>query len=80
MDELVLPLVYEGEDLELPLKMYTYGYTFRVEVLIGEQAVIFEPDEEGSYRALVGPEQVEKNKTLSKGLLQAIAGALEKLR
>jgi hypothetical protein len=73
MDELLLPLTYGGQELELPLKMYAYGYTFRVEVLIGETAVIFEPDEEGSYRALA-------DKAVSVGLLQAIAQALEKLR
>jgi len=80
MDELVLPITYAGEDIELPLTMYAYGYTFRVEILIGETQVIFEPDEEGSYRALISAEQVEKNKTLNRGLLQAIAEALEKLR
>jgi hypothetical protein len=80
MDELVLPITFGGEDIELPLKMYTYGYTFRVEVLIGETSVVFEPDEEGNYRALVDGGQIETNKTLSKGLLQAIAEALEKLR
>jgi hypothetical protein len=73
MDELLLPVNYNGEDLELPVKMYPYGYTFRVEVLIGEAAVIFEPDEEGSYRALT-------DKAISMGLLRAVAEALEKLR
>jgi hypothetical protein len=80
MDELLLPLTYQGEEVELPVKMYAYGYTFRVEVMIGEITVIFEPDEEGSYRALVHPEQVEKNKMPSRELLQAIVEALEKLR
>jgi hypothetical protein len=73
MDELTLPLSYGGEELELPLKMYAYGYTFRVEVLIGETAVIFEPDEEGSYRALA-------DKAVNVGLLWATVGVLEKLR
>jgi hypothetical protein len=73
MDELTLPLSYGGEELELPLKMYAYGYTFRVEVLIGETTVIFEPDEEGSYRALA-------DKAVNVGLLWATVGVLEKLR
>jgi hypothetical protein len=72
MDELVLPVNYNGEELKLPVKMYAYGYTFRVEVLIGEAVVIFEPDEEGSYRALA-------DKAIAVGLLQAVAVALEKL-
>lgn len=73
MEELVLPLVYGGRDLELPLKVYAYGYTFRVDVSIGDTVVIFEPDEEGSYRAL-------GDKMINAGLLKAIAEALEKLR
>jgi hypothetical protein len=80
MDDLTLPAYYNGEELELPVRMYAYGYTFRVEVLVGETAVIFEPDEEGSYRALVDAGEMEKNKSLSRGLLQAVAEALEKLR
>jgi hypothetical protein len=79
MDELVLPLTYGGEDMELPLKMYAYGYTFRAEVMVEYMAVIFEPDEEGNYRALVNLDQLEKDKTLNRGLLQAIAEALEKI-
>ena len=80
MDESTLPVIYKGEELELPIQMYPYGYTFRVEVLVGEIAVIYEPDEEGSYRALVSPEQAEKDKSVNRDLLQAIAEALEKLR
>ncbi len=80
MDELVLPLKYGGGEMDLPLKMYAYGYTFRVEVWIGSSVVIFEPDEEGHYRALVEAGHIEKNKALSRELLQAIAEALEKLR
>ena len=72
MDELLLPINYKGEALELPVKMYNYGYTFRVDVLIGEAVVIFEPDEEGSYRALA-------DKTVNVALLRVIAEALEKL-
>lgn len=80
MDELTLPLIFDGKEMELPLQMYAYGYTFRVKVLFGETEVIFEPDEEGSYRALVDPGQIDENKMLNPRLLQATAEALEKLR
>ena len=80
MDELVLPLTFNGEEIELPVRMYGYGYTFRVEVKIGESVIIFEPDEEGSYRALVTPEQMANSNDLNVGLLRTIAEALEKLR
>jgi len=73
MDELLLPVVYEGEELEFPVMMYPYGYTFRIEVKVGETVVIFEPDEEGSYRALA-------DKAVNLDLLKAIADKLEKLK
>jgi len=76
----MLPVNINGEELEFPVRMYAYGYTFRVEVLVGETVVIFEPDDEGSYRALVDAAQIEKSNALSIGLLRAIAEALEKLR
>ncbi|RYD93352.1 MAG: hypothetical protein EOP54_19340 [Sphingobacteriales bacterium] len=79
MDELVLPVTCNGTNMELPLKMYAYGYTFRIEVLIGEESVIFEPDEEGSYRALSVNVQFEKGKLLDLSLLKAVVTALEKL-
>jgi len=74
MDELTLPVNHNGEELELPVRMYPYGCTFRVEVMVGETTVIFEPDEERSYRALG---DIWK---LSTGLPRVIAEALEKLR
>ena len=80
MNELTLLVNFNGEELEFSVRMYAYGYSFRVEVLIGETVVIFEPDEEGSYRALVDVGKMEKNKSLSRELLQAVAIALEKLR
>jgi len=69
-----LPLNFKGREMDLPLKIYPYGYTYRVEVMVDEVMVIFEPDEEGSYRAIGVPGQVEP------GLLGAIADLLEKLR
>ena len=79
MDDLVLPLTYNGVDLELPLKMYRYGYVHRFEIEIENIPIIFEPDEEGSFRALISPEQMVKNRNLSIGLLGAIVEALVKL-
>ena len=79
MDELTLPVSYHNEELELPVRMYPYGSAFRVEVMVGETAVIFERDEEGSYRALIPSEQMVENKNLTVDLLRAIGEALGKL-
>jgi len=77
-ENLTLTVSYEGEELELPAKMYPYGYTFRVEVEVDEHSVIFEPDEEEKYRALVDTGKIEQGSVLNIRLLQAIAEKLEK--
>jgi len=78
-EPLLLPVTYQNEELELEFSLRRFGYIQRVGVRIGEVVVFFEPDEEGSYRALVNPEQIEQSTSLSVGLLQAIAAQLEKL-
>jgi hypothetical protein len=78
-EPLLLPVTYRNEELELEFSLQRFGYIQRVGVRIGEVVVFFEPDEEGSYRALVNPEQIEQSRSLSVGLLQAIAAQLEKL-
>lgn len=64
-----LPIVYRGEELELKARFERWGYTHRMAVLIGETTVTFEPDEEGSYRAM-GTGNVET------GLLEVIVKKL----
>ncbi|GAB3921928.1 hypothetical protein [Mucilaginibacter myungsuensis] len=66
----LLTVKYAGSEHELKARFERWGYTHRIAVLIDEETVIFEPDEEGSYRAL-------GNSTAPVGLMQAIA---EKLR
>ena len=75
---MLLPVTYQNEEPELEFDIQR-GYVTRVGVKIGEVIVIFEPDEEGNYRALVTLEEIAKAKELSIGLLQAVASQLEKL-
>ena len=79
-DQLILPLTYQGQELEFEVRVYQYGYIHRIEVWIEGIAVQFELDDEQQYRALVSPEQMEESKKLSIGLLQAIALQLESTR
>jgi hypothetical protein len=79
-DVFLLPVLYKGDELEFESRLIAAGYVHRFEVNISGIAVLFEPDEEGSYRALVSPEQVEaKGSPLKYELLQTIAGRLAAL-
>jgi len=68
----LLEVIYQNEPLEFPAAFQRYGYTYRIVVLINETNFVFEPDEEGYYRAIGTPSD-----TVDTGLLRNIA---EKLR
>lgn len=74
-----LPVTYKGEDLLLPAQLLNYGYTHKFKVTVDEQEVLFEPDEERVYRAIVDIAYVDKMKEAKKELLQVIAEALQSL-
>jgi hypothetical protein len=77
-EAMLLPVDHTGEELEFEMKIHQ-GYIPRVEIIIGDIPVIFETDNDGQYRALVSPEQMQNGKQLTTGLLQAIACQLESL-
>ncbi|WP_184549855.1 hypothetical protein [Mucilaginibacter sp. FT3.2] len=77
-ESLPIPINFQGSALQFDARFFNYGYSHRVEVNINGIPVIFEPDEERNYRALVSAGQLEANSsTLNIGLLQAIAARLE---
>lgn len=75
----ILPVDYQGTEHEFKARFERYGYTHRIAVLIDEKTFIFEPDEEGSYRAINTPEPPLTSKKVSINLLQAVAEKLAKL-
>lgn len=74
-DEFELPVRYKNEELLFPAQLQQVGYTHRFRVDVYGEEVYYEPDEEGSYRALINPENLNKHSTVE--LLQAIAEAIE---
>ncbi len=46
------PFVLQVNEHDFKARFERWGYTHRFFVLIGEETYTFEPDEEGSYRAL----------------------------
>ncbi|GAA4326986.1 hypothetical protein GCM10023149_30130 [Mucilaginibacter gynuensis] len=65
----ILTVSYQGSEHEFKARFERWGYTHRIAVLIDEETLIFEPDEEGSYRVL-------GNSTTPISLMQAIAQKL----
>jgi hypothetical protein len=66
---------YKNEERVFNAVLSQYGYLHRVTIPVGDIEVIFEPDEERNYRAVV-PGIDRNNKEISPALLQAIAEKL----
>ena len=78
MDEqFELPVKYKGEELMLNASLIVTGYTHKFCVDVNGQNIIFEPDDEGSYRAIIPYDDIDKNKSVDIELLKEIAKAIE---
>ena len=71
----VIPVIFDGTEHEFKARFERWGYTHRIAVLIDETTVIFEPDEEGGYRAL----NFDMPDDVSPELLQALSIKMAKL-
>lgn len=74
-----LPVIYNDEELLLPARMRHLGYTHVFVVDVAGHEIVFEPDEEQHYRAMIDPEKTEGSHRVDVELLKAIAATLEEL-
>ena len=57
----VITVEDQGKPREFPARLLLQGYAHKIQVKIDDQDVIFEPDEEGHYRAVQMPWQNSKD-------------------
>ena len=76
-DTFDIPVTYEVNELLFKSKLLILGYTHKISVDVNGIEVLYEPDEERNYRAVIELEKMEGMKTIDKELLKAIAGAIE---
>ena len=76
-EQFELPVKYKGEELMLNASLIFTGYTHKFSVDINGQIIIFEPDEERNYRAVIPYEDINNHKNIDKELLQVIGEAIE---
>jgi hypothetical protein len=71
-----LSVTYHNKTREFTAELRVTGYTHRIVVMVDKQEVVFEPDEERNYRAVIY-ESEERQNPPEAGLIKAIAGELE---
>ena len=76
-DAFDLPVQYRGEEILFPAKLLQLGYTHRFQVEVFGQEVLFEPDEDRNYRALINYDDLKDYKNIDVDLLSAIAKGIE---
>lgn len=76
----LLPVTHQGKEYTFPARILQHGYTVKVEVTLEEGTLLFEPDEERNWRAVITYEQLQQPRIKTEaGILEAIAGKLEEL-
>lgn len=76
-DDFELPVIFDNRELSFPARLLNYTYCYKLEVDISGTKVLFEPDEERNWRALLTENDLAANKKISADLLRAIATAIE---
>jgi hypothetical protein len=76
-EQFELPVEYKGQQLLLKASSLVTGYTHKFMVKVDGQEVIFEPDEERTYRAIIPYDYIGKKKDMDIELLKSIAAAIE---
>lgn len=76
-DEFEIPIDYKGQEYVFKARLLNFGYTYKIQVDVNGIDVLFEPDEERAYRAVVAPEFMEGKHKIDGDLLQAIVTTIE---
>lgn len=74
-----LPVEYRSEQLMLKTSLLVTGYTHKFNVEVDGQNIIYEPDEERNYRAVLPYDDILEHKNIDVELLKGISYAIEKL-
>lgn len=78
-DSFKIPVLFNHKELSFPANLLTPGYTHKIMVDVNGLNIIFEPDEEGNYRAIIDEILLEKANQIDIPLLMTIANAIESL-
>ena len=75
-EEFDLSVVFDNKQYHFKTKLLQFPLTHKFQVDVNDIEVLFEPDEERNYRAVL-PENADDQKPPDIELLKAIAGELE---
>jgi hypothetical protein len=75
--DLEVPVTYKNQELIFYAKFIQFGYSYKFEVDVNDIKVLFEPDKERNFRAIVDIVIEQGNHAIDKELIQLIAESLK---
>lgn len=78
-EEFELPVEYKGHQYLFKTTLLVFGFTHKFRVDVNGQLIIFEPDEERNYRAVLDYRDIDSNKKIDFELLKKIVGVIEEI-
>ncbi len=72
-----IPVTYRGQEFSFPARFFAFGYSFKIQVDVNGQEVLFEPDEERSFREVIDTNTSQVGKAIDVELLKAISHSIE---
>jgi len=81
MDEpFILTIQYDGREYTFEARLAVMGYTHKFYVVVNGKEVVFEPDEERKYRAILSGVDQEKVTHQDRGMIREIGRRIEEIR
>ncbi len=79
-ESILITVPFRGEERQFEATLLVMGYIYKFQVVVGETTVLFEKDEEGTYRAVIPWEDLDRvKKRPDPELLESLARALQTL-
>ncbi len=78
-DRFSIDVVHNNKEVIFDAHLVTIGYIPQFHILINGIEVVYEPDEERNYRAIVEPSKIALLKTTDMELIQLVGQRLEEL-
>ena len=75
-DNLEIRVTYKNQELIFIAKFIQFGYTYKFQVDVNGIPVLFEPDEERNFRAIIDPVIADTNHKIDKELIGLIMESL----
>ncbi len=70
-------VICQGQEYSFEARLATVGYTHKFYVMINGMEVIYEPDEERNYRAILNHDQSDISEIITPYLLETIVHYIE---